>query len=108
MSSFNNNNTESFELLSSKLRHNVVSYILSPAFLVRALVVAAFVFAFSTGTYHTHRLVSFEYFRSCNANMFKTLFIKNSRYCEFMHSVILLMESKFIEVARMFVASIVK
>jgi hypothetical protein len=40
--------------------------------------------------------------------MFKTLFIKNSRYCEFMHSIILLMETKFVEVARLFVTSILK
>lgn len=103
-----NCNNESFDLLSSKLRRNVAQYVLSPSFILRVLIVVATAAAFSTGTYHMHKIVSFEYFRSCNANMFKTLFIKNSRYCEFMHSIILLMETKFVEVARLFVTSILK
>jgi hypothetical protein len=39
--------------------------------------------------------------------MFVAMFIKNSRYCEIMRWMILLFESKFIEVARLSVMALV-
>ena len=87
---------------------HVVKTMSSPAFLLRLVFVGMFVTSFSVGTYQAHRVVSSEYYRSCNANMFRTMFIKNSRYCEVMRSLILLMETKFVEVARLLAASVLR
>ncbi len=72
----------------------------STSFILKLFVLLSCSLSFSYCTYHTHRVVSSEYYRSCNANMFVTLFMKNSRYCELMRWIILLLETKFIEVAR--------
>lgn len=57
-------------------------------------------------SYHVHRAVQFEYYRSCNANMFMTIFLRNSRYCEVMRWVILLLETKFNEFVRLAVTAV--
>jgi hypothetical protein len=81
--------------------------IMSRSFLLRLLILLTCSMSFTVCTYHAHRVVSSEYFRSCNANMFVAIFIKNSRYCEVMRWMILLMETKFTEVARLFVTSLI-
>ena len=60
----------------------------------------------SAVTYQLHRVVSTEYFRSCSCNMFVAMFIKNSRYCEIMRWMIMLFESKFVEVTRLSVMAL--
>lgn len=93
---------------SSYIMSNVTKTLSSPAFVLRLLLIVLFATSFSFGTYEAHKVVSSEYFRICNSNMFKTMFMKNSRYCEMMRWIILIMETKFIEVARLFASSMLK
>ena len=85
--------------------NNAMRTIMNAGFVLRMFCVIVFTILFSMSTYHAHRALSSEYHRSCNANMFVAMFIKNSRYCEIMHWIILLLETKFAEVARMAVTS---
>ena len=69
-------------------------------FALKALAFLFVLMATSIAIYQAHRVASSEYYRSCSSNMFVALFIKDSRYCKMLRWMILLLETKFVEVAK--------